>query len=163
MVLVGPDYSDILEKPDVYLSRFENWASDTFTTEEGQSHASALAVEALATGVSVALAYWVLHKAVNRVAMNQPDMTKDLITAGLAGGLLHIIAEETGVNNWFLTNSVASKKATQATLIVKQNVTGSTVTKVSVSPTTMMPAPVDGRAQQAKEIESGCLSGSCRK
>ena len=163
MVLVGPDYSDILQKPDVYVSRFGDWTTDLLTTEEGQSHGSALAVEALAVGVSTALAYWILHKAVNRLAMNQTDMTKDLITAGVAGGLLHIVAEETGINNWFLTNSVASKKAGVANLVIQQGVTGSIITTLNTSRLNKMSSPMDAKHKQAFDIENGCLSGSCRR
>jgi hypothetical protein len=60
--------------------------------------------------------------------MSESDI--NLITVAVSGGLFHILSEESGVNNWFLTNSVAAKKSHSHSWKVTQSVAGSEVSLV---------------------------------
>lgn len=112
MVLVSPDFSDILAKPDMYVNRFTNEiASFIDTSDKGISHTEDLISEALAVGLSIVPVFWVASKMVQSLVPDYYVETRVLMSVALAGGAFHIISEESGVNNWFLTNSVAAKKA----------------------------------------------------
>jgi hypothetical protein len=111
MPLVSPNYSDLLDKPDVYVNRFEEYTTRLATTPEGIQHAEELAQEAVAVGISLVPLYYFTAKVVDKFAPNLFPETRALVNVALSAGLFHIICEETGVNNWFLSNSVAARKS----------------------------------------------------
>ena len=71
-----------------------------------------LAVEAFVVGVGIA----VLGSMVARLAMlvrgeeRQPDLSLEA-SLFVTGALFHVLCEVTGINGWYLTNSVATLKA----------------------------------------------------
>lgn len=127
MVLVSPYYSDLLKKPTIYINRFDDWAINSVSTEEGISHAEDLTKEALAVGLSFLPVYWITDKVLMKFFPNWLPDTRKYVNVAVAGGLFHIISEETGVNNWFLTNSVAARKAHKKHYVVSQSPAGSSI------------------------------------
>jgi len=59
-----------------------------------------LFVEAFVVGVGLVVVYFAVKMA----------KLGELVTVFLAGALFHLIAEFSGVNDWYLDNSVAAKK-----------------------------------------------------
>ena len=109
-MLVGPDYSDYWTTPDIYVNRFEDYVLYATSTEEGQGHSEQLLMEALAVGASMVPVYWLTAKLLEKTTSSWTPGSVVLLNVAVSAGLFHIISEETGVNNWFLTNSVAAKK-----------------------------------------------------
>ena len=128
MPLVSPDYSDLLQAPELYVNRFEDYSTKMLTTEAGVSHLEDLMFEAVAVGVSIVPVYMLTAKLLDNWSKNWNPENRVLVNVALAGGLYHIICEETGVNNWFLTNSVASKKSKKKVWKVTQSASGSEIT-----------------------------------
>lgn len=111
MVLISPNYSDYWQTPETYVNRFEDYITNAVSTDEGINHSEELLKEALAVSASLVPVYWLTSKALKRLTQNWSPESAVLLNVAVSAGLFHIISEETGVNNWFLTNSVASKKA----------------------------------------------------
>lgn len=59
-----------------------------------------LFVEAFVVGVGLVAVYFAVKMA----------KLGELVTVFLAGALFHLVAEISGVNDWYLDNSVAAKK-----------------------------------------------------
>ena len=111
MVLVSPNYSDYWDNSVEYVNRFETYLQNAVTTEEGINHSEELLKEAVAVGASIVPVYWLTSKALNRLTRNWAPETAILFNVAVSAGVFHVVCEEIGVNNWFLSNSVASKKA----------------------------------------------------
>jgi hypothetical protein len=111
MVLISPNYSDYWQTPETYVNRFEDYITNAVSTEEGINHSEELLKEALAVSASLVPVYWLTSKALRRLTVNWSPESAVLLNVAVSAGLFHIICEETGVNNWYLSNSIASKKA----------------------------------------------------
>jgi hypothetical protein len=131
MPLVSPDYSDLLNSPAVYINRFEDYTAEMLTTDAGVSHLEDLTLEAVAVGVSLVPVYMLTARLLDNWSKNWNPENRVLANVAIAGGLFHIICEETGVNNWFLTNSVASRKSKRKYWKVVQSPSGSDITLCS--------------------------------
>lgn len=127
MVLISPNYSDYWDTPETYVNRFETYFSNALTTDEGINHTEDLLIEAFAVSASLVPVYWLTSKALNRLTRNWLPENAVLFNVAISAGLFHIISEETGVNNWFLTNSVASRKAHRKYSKVHKSASGITV------------------------------------
>lgn len=129
MVLVSPNYSDLLKKPEIFVNRFGDFAID-FTSPDNFNETEKLIEEALAVGVSLVPVMYVTRQFVDRMFSSWSNQSRDALTIALGGGLFHIISEETGVNNWFLSNSVAAKKVNKKYYKVSTSHAGSDVSLV---------------------------------
>lgn len=69
-----------------------------------------LLIEAFVVGVLLLLLYKFIHSLFDFFGIKS-DYTFDVILF-ISGFLFHILCEITGVNNWYLTNSVAYKTST---------------------------------------------------
>jgi len=67
--------------------------------------------EALAVGVAVIPLWWLVRKATMTMSLGLTNESKEILDVALSAALLHLVAEETGVNAWYLTNSFAAQKA----------------------------------------------------
>jgi hypothetical protein len=132
MVLVSPNYSDYFETPQEYIARFENYAYNSIYTDEGLSHTEDLLKEIVFVGGSMVPVYWLVDKALKTATRTWTPETATLLKVALSAGLFHVICEETGVNNWFLTNSVASKKQKKKYWKVHKSASGTTVEKINL-------------------------------
>ena len=72
---------------------------------------SQLAQEAVVVGVALVPLWWLVVKATDAMRLGLDTKTKAALDVGLAGALIHLVAEESGVNTWYLANSHAAKKA----------------------------------------------------
>ena len=131
MVLISPNYSDYWQTPETYVNRFETYFSNAVSTDEGINHTEDLMVEALAVSASMVPVYWLTSKAFSRLTRNWRPENAVLLNVAISAGIFHIISEETGVNIWFLTNSVASRKARRKYWKVNKSASGTTVELVS--------------------------------
>jgi len=142
MVLVGPNYSDYFESPQEYVTRFENYAYNAINTDKGLAHTEDLLKEVVFVGGSMVPVYWVVDKALRNVTRTWSTESATLLKVALSAGLFHVICEETGVNNWFLTNSVASKKQNKKFWKVNKSAAGTSVNMINVNDLT--PATCSG-------------------
>jgi hypothetical protein len=126
MVLVSPNWSSLLAKPDVFVNRIEQYAMN-IPSPDGISHSEDLAIEAIAVGLSLVPVFWLTRRFVRQYATSLNENDINLITVAVSGGLFHILSEESGVNNWFLSNSVAAKKSHGKSWRVSQSVSGSKI------------------------------------
>jgi hypothetical protein len=132
MVLVGPNYSTYFDSPQEYVTRFENYAYNAINTDAGISHTEDLLKEIVFVGGSMVPVYWLVDKALASSTRLWNPQTATLFKVALSAGLFHVICEETGVNNWFLTNSVASKKQNKKFWKVNKSAAGTTVDIINV-------------------------------
>lgn len=78
----------------------------------GQADPQHLALEAASVGVLLLPTWWLVAKATTAMRLGfTSNEAKAALDVALAGALFHVVAEEFGVNAWFLTNSYAAKKA----------------------------------------------------
>ena len=126
MVLVSPNYSDLLKKPEVFVNRFGTFAVD-FASPDNFNETEKLIEEALAVGVSLVPVVYLTTQFVDKMFASWSLSSLGMLSIALGGGLFHIISEETGVNNWFLSNSVAARKVNKKYYKVNKSVSGSTV------------------------------------
>ena len=68
--------------------------------------------EAAFVGISLVPVWFVISQFTT--AMRIPDKHKTWIDIALAGSMFHLLAEESGLNTYYLTNSYASKNAFSA-------------------------------------------------
>ena len=132
-MLVSPDYSDIFDKPEMYVNRFEEYAINAFSTDEGISHTEDLIKEAVAVGATLVPVFWLTTKASKGLVQNWASENQLLFNVFVSAGLYHIICEETGINNWFLTNSVSAKKSKKKYWKVSKSASGTKVDLVKPS------------------------------
>lgn len=126
MVLVSPNWSSLLAKPQVFVNRIEQYAMN-IPSPDGISHSEDLAIEAIAVGLSLVPVFWLTRRFVRQYATSLNENDINLVTVAVSGGLFHILSEESGINNWFLSNSVAAKKAHGKSWKVTQSVAGSEI------------------------------------
>lgn len=93
-----------------------------------------LAVEGVVVGLGLLPVWWMVSKATSVARIYNNDQTKTLIDIALSGFLFHILAEESGVNSWYLTNSFAARKAFRS---IYEN-------KVDASPNPFSYGDIDG-------------------
>jgi hypothetical protein len=129
MVLVSPNYSDILAKPEIYVNRFGSFATE-IVSPDNFNETEKLIEEALAVGVSLVPVMYVTRQFVDKMFSSWSEQSRSLVTIALGGGVFHIISEETGINNWFLNNSVAARKVNKKYYKVHTSVAGSEATLV---------------------------------
>jgi hypothetical protein len=110
-MLISPNYSDYWQTPETYINRFEDYVTNAVSTDEGINHSEELLKEAVAVGASLVPVYWLTSRALRRVTQNWSPENAILVNVAVCAGIFHVICEETGVNNWYLSNSIASKKA----------------------------------------------------
>ena len=132
-MLVSPDYSDLWKSPQMYVNRFEEYTINAFTTDKGISHTEDLIKEALAIGATITPVFWLTTKASKNLVKNWTSENQILFNVFISAGIYHIICEETGVNNWFLTNSVSAKKSKKHHWKVNESAGGTTVSLVASS------------------------------
>lgn len=129
MVLVSPNYSDILKKPDIFVNRLGSFGVD-LVSPDNINETEKLIEEALAVGISLVPVIYVTQKFVDKMFSSWSEQSRGILTIALGGGLFHIISEETGVNNWFLNNSVAAKKVNKKYYKVNSSHSGSDISLV---------------------------------
>lgn len=129
MVLVSPNYSDILKKPDLFVNRLGSFGVD-LVSPDNYNETEKLIEEALAVGVSLVPVMYITRQFVDKMFASWTVPSRDMLTIALGGGLFHIISEETGVNNWFLNNSVAAKKVNKKYYKVNTSHSGSDISLV---------------------------------
>jgi hypothetical protein len=76
--------------------------------------------EAAFVGISLVPVWFVISQFTT--AMHISDKHKAWIDIALAGSIFHLLAEESGLNTYYLTNSYASKKAFSAKFKDEHNV-----------------------------------------
>lgn len=135
MVLVSPNYSDLLRKPEIFVNRFGDFASE-IVSPDNFNETEKLIEEALAVGVSLVPVMYATRCFVDKMFSSWSEQSRSVLTIALGGGVFHIISEETGVNNWFLSNSVAARKVNKKYYKVDKSVSGSTVELVDPLATT---------------------------
>ena len=69
-----------------------------------------LTKEAVSVGVFLVPVYAIVRESVRSMQSSTP-LTQEYTSVFLSGALFHILCEATGVNEWYLTNGRASKKA----------------------------------------------------
>jgi len=71
-----------------------------------------LAREAFVVGVAIIPLWWTVRQVTTAMSLGFSSMeNKATLDVALSAALLHLVAEETGVNAWYLTNSFAAQKA----------------------------------------------------
>lgn len=129
MVLVSPNYSDILKKPDVFVNRLGSFGVD-LVSPDNINETEKLIEEALAVGVSLVPVIYVTRQFVDKLFASWSEQSRGILTIALGGGVFHIISEETGINNWFLNNSVAARKVNKKYYKVNTSHAGSDISLV---------------------------------
>ena len=71
-----------------------------------------LFLEAFIVGATIVPLWWLVAKATTAMRINITD--KSAMDVALTGFFYHLIAEESGLNGYYLTNSYASQKAFSA-------------------------------------------------
>jgi hypothetical protein len=71
---------------------------------------SRLLLEAFVVGAGLVPVYAITHAFTGAVFPRMSAMTQDYFSVFLAGGMFHLLCEETGVNDWYLDNGVAMLK-----------------------------------------------------
>ena len=66
--------------------------------------------EALVVGAASLPSYYFTHAVVSAVMPTTSDGFKEFVSVFVSGALFHLVCEETGVNAWYLDNSVAAMK-----------------------------------------------------
>jgi hypothetical protein len=136
MVLVSPNYSDILAKPELFVNRLGSFSVD-LVSPDNFNETEKLIEEALAVGVSLVPVMYITRQFVDKMFASWSDPSRDILTIALGGGVFHIISEESGVNNWFLNNSVAARKVNKKYYKVNTSHSGSDISLVDPNaPTT---------------------------
>jgi hypothetical protein len=74
-----------------------------------------LAKEATEVGVLLVPVYAIVREALNGLRFKN-ERNKEYISVFIGGALFHILAEATGVNEWYLTNSRANKQSIERRL-----------------------------------------------
>ena len=74
---------------------------------------SRLLLEAFVVGAGLVPVYAITHAFTGAVFPRMSAMTQDYFSVFLAGGMFHLLCEETGVNDWYLDNGVAMMKRAQ--------------------------------------------------
>jgi hypothetical protein len=75
---------------------------------------SKLLTEALFVGTFLVPTYALTHLFVSGLFPRMSDTTQDYVSVFFAGGLFHLLCEETGINQWYLDNGVATLKRQDA-------------------------------------------------
>jgi hypothetical protein len=70
-----------------------------------------LAREAFVVGVAIIPLWWTVRQVTTAMSLGFTSENKATLDVALSAALLHLVAEETGVNTWYLTNSFAAQKA----------------------------------------------------
>ena len=135
-MLVSPNYSDLWQSPIVYVNRFEDYTINAFTTDAGISHTEDLLKEALAIGATLTPIFWLTTKVSKNLVKNWASENQILFNVFVSAGVYHIICEETGVNNWFLSNSVSAKKSKKKHWKVNESPAGTNVSLVAPTAST---------------------------
>jgi hypothetical protein len=75
--------------------------------------------EALVVGAALVPMYFAVSRATSATRID--FVGKEVLDVFLSGFLFHLLAEESGVNEWYLTNSHAAKKIYSSTIDTKKN------------------------------------------
>ena len=70
-----------------------------------------LALEATVVGIGLIPVWMLVRRATT--AMRITGTSKGMIDVALAGAAFHLLAEESGLNTWYLSNSYAAQKSFQ--------------------------------------------------
>jgi len=74
-----------------------------------------LLTEAVVVGTGLLPVYYVTHKSISTAFKNLSAETSMYVSVFLSGAFFHLICEEAGVNEYYLTNSVAFSKINDIT------------------------------------------------
>lgn len=70
-----------------------------------------LYTEAAAVGLALVPLYYVVRRATTAFRLDSfAGSSKETVDLFICGALFHLLAEETGLNEWYLTNSHAAQK-----------------------------------------------------
>lgn len=86
-----------------------------------KSKHSRLYAEAAVVGISLIPMYLLVSRITTAARIN--TQWKEVIDLFVSGALFHLVAEETGVNEWYLTNSYAANKLMNT--VVDEDIRGS--------------------------------------
>ncbi len=71
---------------------------------------SRLLTEAFVVGAGLVPVYAITHAFTGGLFPRMSPMTQDYFSVFLAGGVFHLLCEQTGINDWYLDNGVAMLK-----------------------------------------------------